>query len=190
MDMKGLLILWLVVIMQRLWELVRAKRNENWIRKQGGIEIGQGHYPLMMALHVCFFISILIEARYVATEVPSWWMIPLLLFMATQGLRMWSIRSLGQYWNTRIWVLPGKPPQVQGPYRFMRHPNYVVVMLEMILFPVIFGAVYTALIFSILNAVILVFIRIPMEEEALARFCGYEEVMIAKRRFFPIRIKK
>jgi methyltransferase len=99
--------------------------------------------------------------------LPAYWPIPLALFLLVQPLRYWVIFSLGEYWNTRVLVVPGTRLVRRGPYRYLRHPNYVVVAVEILTFPLIFGAWVTALIFSILNAALL-YVRIREENQALA----------------------
>ena len=103
--------LWLGVIFQRLLELVLAQYNAKWIKEQGGYEVGKRHYPLFVLLHGLFFIAIGLEGD----QAPSWWMIPFLFFVAAQLLRIWTILSLGRFWNTRIWVLPNRLAPVRVP---------------------------------------------------------------------------
>lgn len=185
MQMNGWLVaLWCGMILQRLWELRKARKNAAWSRAQGGYEVGEGHYPLIVMIHVFFLSGILVESIAGATP-PIWWMVPFSLFLLAQGLRVWCMQALGTYWNTRIWVIPGHTPQIGGPYRFIRHPNYVVVMLEMLSFPLVFGAYMTAIIAPVLNLIVLLAIRIPTEERALRIVMGYEETMGKKGRFVP-----
>jgi len=174
--------LWGVVICERMGELILAQRNARWMKQQGGYEIGRSHYPLFIVLHVFFLISLWIEAQ----SPPDWWFIPFGVFLLAQLLRFWVIRTLGKYWNTRIWVVPGQPIQKQGPYRYIRHPNYVVVIIELLTLPLVFQAYFTALWTTLLNAYLLFKIRIPMEEEALSQMSNYQESMNAKGRLLPI----
>jgi methyltransferase len=180
------LLLWFAVVVQRALELRRAEDNAIWMKKQGGYEVGRKHFPLILMIHALFFAGILIETIWLGAKPPLWWPIPFLLFILTQALRIWCIRSLGRYWNTRIWVVPGHFPQTQGPYRYLRHPNYLVVILEIALFPLVFGAYLTAGVITLLNACVLFLIRIPVEEKALSEAMEYEESMGEKRRFLPI----
>lgn len=180
--------LWLAVIAQRVLELQLAQRNARWMKQQGGYEVGSSHYPLILLVHVLFFAGIFVEMIWLDATPPSWWIVPFVLFLLTQSMRLWCIRSLGRYWNTRIWVVPGHTPQVLGPYKYLRHPNYVVVMLEMLLFPLIFGAYLTAGIVSLINALVLLLVRIPTEERALMDVTQYEKKMGRKRRFLPGRV--
>ncbi|MFA4132452.1 MULTISPECIES: isoprenylcysteine carboxyl methyltransferase family protein [unclassified Brevibacillus] len=163
------------VVLQRLVELLIAMRNARYIRSKGGYEVGASHYKYIVLLHFLFFLSLLFEVvgKGSAMVLPSWWAIPFCLFLIAQGLRYWCIRSLGKRWNTRIFILPGEAPIKQGPYRFIRHPNYLVVSLELLLLPLTFSAVATALAFSLLNAWLLLRIRIPMEETSI--YDGHRE---------------
>ncbi|ASJ54509.1 hypothetical protein BP422_13640 [Brevibacillus formosus] len=157
------------VVLQRLVELLVAVRNARYIRSKGGYEVGASHYKYIVLLHFLFFLSLIFEVvgRGSSMVLPSWWAIPFSLFLIAQGLRYWCIRSLGKRWNTRIFILPGEAPIKRGPYRFIRHPNYLVVSLELLLLPLTFAAVSTALTFSLLNAWLLLRIRIPLEEASV-----------------------
>jgi methyltransferase len=156
-----------LVALQRLLELRLSRRHERSLRARGAVERGRGHYPLMVGLHVLWLLSTLVEGMLRGPGLPAYWPIPLALFLLVQPLRYWAIFSLGEYWNTRVLVVPGTRLVRRGPYRYLRHPNYVVVAVEILTFPLIFGAWVTALIFSILNAVLL-YVRIREENRALA----------------------
>jgi methyltransferase len=155
-----------LVAVQRLLELRLSRRHERLLRVRGAVERGRGHYPLMVGLHVLWLLSTLVEGLLRGPGLPAWWPIPLALFLLVQPLRYWAILSLGEHWNTRILVVPGVKLVRRGPYRYLRHPNYVVVAVEIATFPLIFGAWVTSLIFSLLNAVLL-FVRIRDENRAL-----------------------
>lgn len=156
-----------VVVVQRLLELMLAKRNGRYIHSRGGYEIGKEHYKYIVSLHVLFFLSLWSEVFWTNRPLFSWWWGPFSLFLLAQVGRYWCIRSLGRHWNTRIFVLPGAPPILRGPYRYVRHPNYLIVMLEFIALPLIFSAYLTALLFPLLNFWLLIRVRIPLEEKAL-----------------------
>ena len=156
-----------LVAVQRLLELRLSRRHERSLRARGAVERGRGHYPWMVGVHVLWLISTLVEGLLRGPSIPSWWPVPLALFLLAQLLRYWVILSLGEYWSTRVLVVPGTTLVRRGPYRYLRHPNYVVVAVEIATFPLIFGAWVTALIFSILNAALL-FVRIRTENRALA----------------------
>ncbi|WP_202079849.1 isoprenylcysteine carboxyl methyltransferase family protein [Caldalkalibacillus salinus] len=156
-----------IVVLQRCVELQVAKGNEKWIRSQGGYEVGEAHYKLIVAMHLLFFVSLITEVQYHQRELASWWVLPFILFIVAQGLRVWSLTSLGRFWNTKIMVLPDHSLVKKGPYRYLKHPNYVVVATEILALPFIFQAYFTLIVFTILNAFVLRFIRIPAEERAL-----------------------
>lgn len=155
-----------LVILQRLGELVLAKRNERWLRAQGAVEVGADHYPAIVALHTLWLAGMIVEIIFLARELSPFSLPLLLIFLAAQGLRYWTIRTLGRRWTTRIMVLPGAPLVTSGPFRYIRHPNYLAVIIEILIFPMIFGAYVTAITASIVNALLLR-IRIRAEEKGL-----------------------
>ncbi|MFF5994946.1 isoprenylcysteine carboxylmethyltransferase family protein [Lysinibacillus sp. KU-BSD001] len=173
-------VLFSIVIMQRLLELVIAKRNEKRMLAKGAYEAGASHYPFMILLHVSFFVSLLVEVLYFdLTPSPIFgWL--LVLFLCTQALRVWCLTSLGEFWNTRIMILPGANVVAKGPYVYMRHPNYLVVSLEIALLPFMFEAYVTAICFTILNGIMLS-VRIPTEEKALKAATNYEQYVHRKQ---------
>ncbi len=156
---------WLVafLIAQRLIELCFAQFNTRKLRGMGGIEFGAAHYPLIIVLHVTWIAGLLILGHDRAIN-PFW----LSVFVFLQIGRLWVIASLGRRWTTRVIVLPGAVPVAHGPYRWLRHPNYVIVVLEIAVVPLALGLPIFALIFSAANAVLLAY-RIRIENEALAR---------------------
>jgi methyltransferase len=159
-------VLVLAVGFERLAELVVAKRNGRWSLDRGGKEYGTGHYPVMVVLHTALLVGCLVESLF-RPFVP-WLGWPMLaLVVASQALRWWCIRTLGPRWNTRIIVVPGLPLVAGGPYRFLRHPNYVAVVVEGFALPLVHSAWLTALVFTIANAALLI-VRIRAEESALA----------------------
>jgi methyltransferase len=156
-----------LVAVQRLFELVLARRNERRARARGAVERGRSHYPFIVALHILWLISTLVEGLLRGPNFPAYWPVPLAMFLLVQPLRYWAIFSLGETWNTRILVVPGVKAVGRGPYRYLKHPNYVVVVVEILAFPLIFGAWITALVFTVLNAAVLS-VRIREEIRALA----------------------
>ena len=157
-----------LVGLERLAELVVSKRNAAWSKAQGGVETGFSHYPVMVVLHTGLLVGALVEAHVREPSVPSalaWSM--LLVVVLTQALRWWCITTLGRRWNTRVIVVPGLPPVTSGPYRLMSHPNYVAVVLEGIALPLVHAGWVTAVVFTVLNAVLLT-VRIRVEDAALA----------------------
>jgi methyltransferase len=125
----------------------------------------------MVGLHALWLASTLVEGLLRGPEIPAWWSVPLVAFLLVQPLRYWAIVSLGMNWNTRVLVVPGGKVVRSGPYRYFTHPNYVVVAVEILTFPLIFGAWITAIVFSILNAALL-FVRIRTENRALQDLAG------------------
>jgi methyltransferase len=160
------------LILQRLGELALAERNRRWALERGGREYGGRTYPAIVAVHTLFFLALLLEWRYRSHGWNPQWPVWILLLAAAQILRLWTIRSLGRYWNTRIIVIPGTQLVAKGPYRFVRHPNYAIVIVEIFTIPVLCGAYFTAAIFSLANALLLA-LRIPEEERALEQTSGH-----------------
>lgn len=154
---------------ERIVELVVSARNARWAFERGGRESGRGHFPPMVALHTGLLLACALEPPLagrpflVALSVPF-----AVLALAAQGLRWWCIAALGRRWNTRVIVVPGLPLVARGPYRWLPHPNYVVVALEGIVLPLAGTAWATAVVFTALNAVLLLGFRIPAEERALS----------------------
>lgn len=152
----------LVII--RITELILAKKNEKWLRNHGAVEYGQKHYKYFIFLHAGFFISVIVE--YNVSMLAGIKYIPLFLFFIVQVFRLSIFKSLGKYWNTKILVIPGKKLVNKGLYAYIKHPNYIIVILEFILIPLSFSLYYTMIIFSILN-LILLSVRIKVENKAL-----------------------
>ena len=156
-------VLILLVALQRLAELARARRNTRALIARGGHEVGAGHYPLMVALHAGWLVAMFVLTS--PNPEPQW---PLLIFfLLLQCLRLWVIASLGPFWTTRIVTIDGAPPVRSGPYRYMRHPNYLIVALEIPVLPLALGLPWVALIFGGLNLVLLAW-RIAVENGARA----------------------
>jgi methyltransferase len=152
-----------LVAVQRLGELLYAARNTRRLKRRGAVEHGRYHYPLFIALHGFWLIAILIA---VPTGTAIAWL-PMSLFIVLQAARLWIVATLGAFWTTRIITLPDAPLIRRGPYRFMRHPNYLVVIGEIALLPLVFGAWWIAAIFSLLNLALLAWRR-WVEDAALA----------------------
>jgi methyltransferase len=149
---------------QRLGELVIAQRNTQALMARGAIETGASHYPYIVAVHAGWLAAL---AAWVALQAPAVNVPLLIVFVALQAGRVWVLWSLGPFWTTRIITLPGTALVRRGPYRFVRHPNYIVVVLEIAVLPLVFGAGIIAAVFSVLNAIVL-FVRIRTENQALA----------------------
>ncbi len=155
------------LIIERLLELRASRRNMALLFARGGRERSSGHYPLIVAMHVGFFISTITEFILRGECLPEFWLLPLGVFVAAQLLRLWSRISLGGRWTSRIVTVPGEPLVASGPYRFLSHPIYLAVALELLSLPLIFGLWCTAIVFTVLNAIILLGVRIPAERRAL-----------------------
>lgn len=163
------------VIIQRLGELQLAKSNEIKLKEKGAQEFGQEHYRYIVLMHSMFFVAFIAEVAITGFALSSWWWAALLLFMLMQGVRAWTLRSLGPYWNTKILVVPNEQVVKRGPYRFLKHPNYVVVTIELVTLPLIFGAYVTMGVFFFLNGFMLLFVRIPAEEQALKALTDFQQ---------------
>jgi len=150
------------LILQRLSELFIAHRNEKWLLSQGAVQYGQEHYPFMIALHTLFIVSIITE--YILCGQPSISWIFLVLFLLVLSFKFWALSSLGKYWNTKIYRIPGVYPIKKGPYKFLKHPNYMEVVCEIAIIPLVFHLYYTTILFTVLNAAMLA-VRIKVENK-------------------------
>ncbi|MGZ5928902.1 MAG: isoprenylcysteine carboxyl methyltransferase family protein [Rhizomicrobium sp.] len=151
-----------LVVLQRAGELVLANRNTQRLKAQGAVEIGAEHYRLIVLLHMAWLMAVLWLLP--APLVIYWgWIV---VFVLLQAARVWVIASLGPYWTTRIISVPGVPLIKRGPYRFLRHPNYLVVAGEILVLPLAFGEIWVAILFSLANAAVLYW-RIRQEETGL-----------------------
>lgn len=174
-----------LVALGRLFELRVAARNRRRLLERGGIEVAPGHYPWMVALHTTLLISCPLEVWFLNRPfVPLLAGAMLFLLIVAAALRWWVISTLDGRWTTRIVVLPGVAPVTGGPYRFLRHPNYLAVILEIVSLPLIHTAWLTALVFSLANALLLR-MRIRAEETGLSRVSGYEAAFADRRRLIP-----
>jgi methyltransferase len=156
----------LFVIIQRLSELYIARGNEKWLRSQGAVEYGKEHYPFIVALHTLFIISIIVE--YILRGNTLIDFVFLILFALLLLFKFWALSSLGKYWNTKIFRVPGAGPVKKGPYKLFKHPNYFIVVCEIAIIPIVFHLYYTAIIFTVLNAIMLT-VRIRVENKVWAK---------------------
>ncbi|WP_099158315.1 isoprenylcysteine carboxyl methyltransferase family protein [Virgibacillus ndiopensis] len=157
-----------VIICQRLVELIIAKRNEQWMKNRGGIEQGEKHYKWFVILHIMFFLSILFEVSINSVNDRHLNYLLFSIFLAVQIGRVWCIQTLGRFWNTKIIVLPGVSILKKGPYKYIKHPNYLIVLVELIVIPMLYGAYITAILFPLFH-IGLLRIRVPREEKALTK---------------------
>ena len=150
-----------LVTAQRAAELVLSNRNTRRLKARGAFEVAPRHYPLMVAMHAAWLVSLFVFGHDQPLNV-----IALIVYLFLQILRFWVMRTLGARWTTRIIVLPGEPLVSAGPYRYLTHPNYAVVAGEIAVLPLVLGLPWVAVVFTMLNAGIL-FIRIRAENRAL-----------------------
>jgi methyltransferase len=172
-----------LLVAERLVELWLSKRNAARAFARGGVETGQAHYRVMVVFHTLFLVACVAEVFVLRRPFPgAWGWVALGGAVLAQALRYWAIATLGERWNSRIIVVPGLSPVTGGPYRFLRHPNYVAVVLELLVVPLIHGAWLTAAVFTVGNAALL-FVRISAEEQALGEV--YAQSFEGRPRFIP-----
>jgi len=152
------------VIVIRLAECLLARHNEKWLLLHGAVEYGQSHYPFMIALHTSFILSMIFEYLLRGDGSYSLWLLGIFLLLIL--CKAWVISTLGKFWNTKIYRAPNFSLVNKGPYRYIKHPNYVIVIAEIAVIPLVFHLYYTAVIFSVLNACML-YVRIREEDRAL-----------------------
>ena len=152
-----------LVVLQRLAELVYAERNTRALKARGAVEIGRAHYPLIVLLHAGWLVAVTL---LLPKDLTINWIL-IAVFVVLQGLRVWVLATLGPYWTTRIITLEGAKLVRRGPYRFVNHPNYLVVSAEILVLPLAFREWVVAGLFTVLNAAVLAW-RIHQENQALA----------------------
>ena len=152
------------VILLRIGELILSKGNEKWLIQNGAVEYGQRHYQFIVALHILFIISLIIE--YTVRQPITFNLFILFFYFSLLTFKTWVILSLGKFWNTKIYHIPNFPLIKTGPYQLFKHPNYMIVIAEIAVIPMIFQLYFTAVTFTLLNAIML-FIRIKEENKAL-----------------------
>jgi methyltransferase len=167
MTMFWYTLLILAVAVERLVELVVSKRNWRWSEERGGYELGAAHYPVMVVIHVGLLVGCLVEPLVLDRPfIPALGWSMLAVVAAAQVLRWWCITTLGHQWNTRVVIIPGAERVTGGPYRWIPHPNYVAVVVEGVALPLIHSSWLTAVVFTVLNAVLL-HTRLRVENSAL-----------------------
>jgi methyltransferase len=152
------------VIFLRIGELILSKWNETWLLMNDAIEYGHKHYPFIVVLHVLFFISMIVE--YVTQETTSFSLFFLVSYFILILFKVWIIASLGKFWNTKIFRIPDVPLINKGPYKYLKHPNYMAVIAEIAIIPLTFHLYFTAIIFTLLNLIML-YVRVKEENKAL-----------------------
>lgn len=168
--MIAYIVLVVAVGLERLAELVVSKRHADWAFARGGVEYGRSHYPAMAVIHTLLLAACVVEVVVADRPFIPWLGWPMLaLVLMTQAVRWWCVATLGKQWNVKVIVVPGMPQVTSaGPYRWLRHPNYLAVTVEVAALPLVHTAWVTAIAFSVANAVLLLRYRIPVEERALA----------------------
>lgn len=186
-ELKVYFALVFLTALQRLGELFISARNEKALKAQGAIEVGHSHFLYMKALHTLWPIACLVEASLRETP-PHYSMMILfgIIFLFGQALRLVAITTLGGRWTVKILVLPGANPVTKGIFRYLRHPNYLGVVLEIFSLPLIYGGWVSALIFSLLNTWLLK-IRVAREERALDEANRYSTYFRDHNRFIPTK---
>jgi methyltransferase len=151
-----------LIVLQRLIELMIARVNTKRLLANGGVEHGANHYPLIVALHTAWLVSLVVfvPSNSIINQIL------LFIFIGLQLGRVWVLTSLGRYWTTRVITVPGQPLVKRGPFRLVSHPNYLIVEAELIIVPLIAGAWQLAVVFGITNALVLGW-RIHIEEQAI-----------------------
>ncbi len=162
----GYLALVSLFAVERAVELAVSRRHARALRARGAVEHGRGHYPPMVLLHASFLVACAGGALLRSSPPPPWAPLAAAGALAAQGLRWWCIAALGERWTTRVLVPPGAAPVTTGPYRFLRHPNYLAVVVELACLPLAYGLAGVAIAFSGANAALL-WVRIRAEERAL-----------------------
>jgi methyltransferase len=168
--------------LERIAELLLSRRNARAAIAAGAVEVGRGHYAVMVPFHAAFLVACAAEALAFPAPPPAIAAAAAVLAVGAQALRWWSVSTLGRRWNTRILVEPGAAPVTGGPYRWLRHPNYVAVAVELAALPLAWGSWRTALAFSLGNALLLA-VRVPAEERALG--AAYAAAFAGTPRFVP-----
>lgn len=173
------------VAVMRVVELAVSRRNIARLLQRGATEAGRSLYPIMVVVHAGFLFSCVAEVWMLERPFVPLLAAPMLCTMAlAAGLRWWAISTLGDRWSTRVVFVPGEPPVTDGPFRWIRHPNYLAVILEFLALPLVHTAWVTAVVFGIANGLVLTF-RIRTEEAALSEDGAYLRLMRDRPRFHP-----
>lgn len=186
MDTRWLyLALIVAVVLERLVELALTRRNTRRLEARGGFEVGAEHFSIMAAMHTALLVAAPLEVFWLERPYhPVFGSLALVVVGITMALRYWAVTSLGDRWTARVFVVPGEAPVARGPYRFLRHPNYLAVVGEVAALPLVHGAWLTAVVFTLANAWMLK-VRIGVEERALSEVSEYQETLGDRPRLMP-----
>ncbi|MDD5184746.1 MAG: isoprenylcysteine carboxylmethyltransferase family protein [Paludibacter sp.] len=154
----------LFIILLRTGELILSRSNEIWLLQNGAVEYGQKHYPYIVALHVLFIVSLIIE--YSTKQTAFFSLFFLVLYLLFLAFKVWVILSLGKFWNTKIYHISDFPLIKNGVYKYVKHPNYLIVIAEIAIIPLVFHLYFTAIAFTVLNAIMLS-VRVKEENKVL-----------------------
>lgn len=154
----------LFIILMRTGELILSRSNEIWLLQNGAVEYGQKHYPYIVALHVLFIVSLIIE--YSTKQTAFFSLFFLVLYLLFLAFKVWVILSLGKFWNTKIYHISDFPLIKNGVYKYVKHPNYLIVIAEIAIIPLVFHLYFTAIAFTVLNAIMLS-VRVKEENKVL-----------------------
>ena len=160
------------IILERIIELLWSSRNRQIVLSRGGREFYPETYPKIVALHSLFLVALIVESFPWQLTISPTKLVIFVIFLSLQILRYWCLVTLGEYWNTRILLIPGGHVVSRGPYRYLRHPNYWIVTLEFILIPLLLEAPITLIVFSVANFFILRQ-RVKLEEQVLMAYTNY-----------------
>jgi len=161
-------ILIIIIALQRISELLIARSNERKALSEGAVEYDPQGYKGIVAMHTIFFLSFIAEYYIFRRSLNTLWPLLLLILLTAEVLRYWAILSLGRYWNTKVLVIPGTSLVSKGPYKYIRHPNYLAVVIEIAVIPLIFSCYITSALFTLFNLIVLRR-RIRIEESALIK---------------------
>ena len=153
-----------IVILLRIGELILSKSNEKWLLQNEAVEYGKQHYPFMVILHILFFMSVIFE--YSIQSNPTYNLFLIVFYGVITAFKAWIVLSLGKFWNTKIYRIRDSTLITKGAYKYFKHPNYLIVIIEIAIIPLIFKLYFTAIVFSLLNAIML-YVRIKEENKAL-----------------------
>ena len=170
---------------EMLWEVRVSSRNSAALLRRGAVEVAPALLPIMTVMYIAMYIGSGWEYHYFSRQISlTWAMSFVLLFLAAKLLKLWAVSSLGNYWTMKVLIVPGSSVVVKGPYRWMKHPNYVAVLLEIAAIPLV-ARCYLTFAAVCIGFPAVLFFRIRAEEKALLHYTDYASQMRSKGRFLP-----